>query len=248
MPTDDVWLAGAVPDRATGGAGLTQQDVGVWGPTHTHKKRRDVHTQRQADSQRGPPGGVAASWKWHISPPPKQRYEKILKEYLYVHKTSGLQESLFVPAPDGVQPPVQNHGEARFFLVPPSPTRFWGQRVCVCECESSKRGGRGGSCRSCSGLHAGPGGSGAYVTRPSCDPRASAAARPCPGYPRRMCFLTDLFFVTQWKIPVNFHGRSFIFFPRVTVLVTLAQRGEERRGGGDPSSLVFSLSYTFLPT
>lgn len=29
VPTDDVWLAWAVPDWATGGAGFTQQDVGV---------------------------------------------------------------------------------------------------------------------------------------------------------------------------------------------------------------------------
>lgn len=29
VPTDDVWMAGAVPDWATGGAGFTQQGVGV---------------------------------------------------------------------------------------------------------------------------------------------------------------------------------------------------------------------------
>lgn len=34
--TEDVWMAGAVPDWATGGTGFTQQDVAVWALCYTN--------------------------------------------------------------------------------------------------------------------------------------------------------------------------------------------------------------------
>lgn len=73
-PTNDVWMAWAVPDWATGGAGFTQQDVGVCAllhqPSCTHK-RSDTHSQSQLSHKDDVLGGTgflhASSWKWHVS-------------------------------------------------------------------------------------------------------------------------------------------------------------------------------------
>lgn len=70
---DDVWMARAVPGWATGGAGFTQQDVGVSSPAvptlmytqmqgYAHPKSQLSHTDDG--------GGCslhALSWKWHVS-------------------------------------------------------------------------------------------------------------------------------------------------------------------------------------
>lgn len=84
VPTDDVWMARAVADWATGGAGFTQQDVGVWAllhqPSWTHK-RRDVHTQSLAESQRRCAWGawLSACFKLEVACFPEERNEKIIK-------------------------------------------------------------------------------------------------------------------------------------------------------------------------
>lgn len=55
VPAYDVWMARAVPGWATGGAGFTQQDVGVLSPAaptlmytqmqgHAHPKPAESHT------------------------------------------------------------------------------------------------------------------------------------------------------------------------------------------------------------
>lgn len=83
VPTDDVWMAQPVPDSATGGAGFTQQDVGVWAllhqPSWTHK-RGDMHTQswlsHRDNALWGPGSLYAASWKWHVSLRRKRAWKK----------------------------------------------------------------------------------------------------------------------------------------------------------------------------
>lgn len=83
LPTDDVWMTQAAPDWATGGAGFTQQDVGVCALLHqplctqTQEYARPKPAESQKQCARG--AWLSACFMLEMVHFPEERDKTIIK-------------------------------------------------------------------------------------------------------------------------------------------------------------------------